>query len=280
MVGTDMRPAIEAIAKLADEKNQARNAAEKVRYLPTPDRRKQILIDGDNRTTVEVPPADRHYKAFGLDSIVDMAGYGKNTDKRERQVVLVSPQAVTLVYDERDRSEFAAFQLQLSEAFVRVGALELDAKEDHNGDSWMTQREVLELLRVDLTGRVEPLDLIASLRQLKMTSGSTGESTIQTGKESIGKSVMAEISGVSRIPEDVHIFLEVYHNVHLGGKLIHDTVQCDLSTNMADQTFRVRPKAGELVRVQLSAMESIRAYLKNQLKSEELGEVPVFLAGM
>lgn len=268
----DLSKSLELVERLSRERQDKTYEATSLKVIPsTIDKTKAFVVngpDGPGVTLVDVPPLPRRIEAGSLDAVAEIAAYYKTSEagKVARQVVYVGEDVVDLVLDEATRRESARFKLETNPAWNAVVEL---------GDDdapWLSQREILDLLRVKINGAYQPDNLVATLRSIKFSSGGSGESTVKTGKESIAKSTMVEMSGISgEIPEDVEISSAVYSNVRAGGKLLSATVKMDLATNVAEGKFKLRPKAGEIER----CCEEATAAIVNELR-RLMPEVPVF----
>jgi hypothetical protein len=116
--------------------------------------------------------------------------------------VWASMSRVMAVLNERDyRDETITLKLRQSDGFGRVEALAMKGP--------MTQREIIDLLRTDINGLYEPIDLVARLREVRVINDSKGAASLAAGKESISQSVQREVVGAASLPEDVVLTVPV-----------------------------------------------------------------------
>lgn len=270
MPENDFSRVTEQVERLAREKQQFLEQSQAVKEIPcTHDKESVWVVNGPDGGVklVRKPPATRSIRAGSLQDIADISKYYEGDGKK--QVIYVGEKSVVLVLDEQDRRERVTFDLLANPAWLALEGL------GGEGAGWLSQREMIDLLRVEINGDFTPATLVATLRSLKVTKSSDGESTIKTGKESLARSTIAALSGIEgEIPEDVAVGTSVYCNVRVDGQLIPCRVALDLATDMAEGTFKLRPKAGELERCGDEAIAAIVAQLK------ALVSVPVFAGVM
>jgi hypothetical protein len=123
------------------------------------------------------------------------------------------------------------------------------------------QKEFLRLLRVDLQEcGTDSLDkLIEVCRKLSHTSRESGSREINAGRESMGRSVEAELrSEAGEIPTTVDLNVRLFEDRAIS---FRRTVRCQVEIDAADNSFELIPLPGYLRDVQERGIEDIEARL-------------------
>lgn len=161
---------------------------------------------------------------------------------------------LAILNDEGDRRERVRLALHETAAFRRLRELEKAPKLDQQG--------LVRLLRYDLAGQWSPPGLLGAVRKIKFRSGTSGESSIQHGNESLGRTIEAEVTGADQIAEAFQVSAPVWSN--RGEESVY-TVQLDLEIVPASQAFLVRPCPDQITDVINFAMVSLRERLLREL---------------
>lgn len=232
------------------------------------------IIDAEEalKKALELPAGPRDYKAETFESFCSMVNEfaeretptgtaaATTSDGASPQeiaaaisppiFIFVSSQQSSIValLDEGDRTERLTFPLTKTSTWKRLTQLR-DETESLN------QRDILDLLRRELDAVYTPGNLITILRSLKFEANSEGTSEIQVGKASIGKSVQAKLTGADALPEDVVVNAPIWDNVFVDSIPRTADVRCAFDANTEDQTFFIRPKAGQIEVHERAAME-------------------------
>lgn len=225
------------------------------------------------------PPPPRAYTAQTLQGLVDLVmdhapepadDKGSVHAPCNKTAVMVSIKAVDVLLDEADRRERFAFPLVLSQAMTRIK--DLDGEEDPDGEGEeddsayaFTQRGFIDLLRRQIDGEVRPDNLLEQVRAIKFKSSSEGETTIKTGRESMGRTVNSEVLGVdlASFPDEVGLTVPVFDNARdSDGHPFRHTVVCTLDVDVVRQRFLLRPKAGQIAWAEQEALD----WLVNELE--------------
>jgi hypothetical protein len=213
--------------------------------------RKYLVQHGDNLEYRDIPPPLRNHKVGSVEDLIQLA---KDLDvggnEEQKSIVWHSYCKAVLVVDGNDRRDLATLPLEYGDQFKTLSNLEQKG--------WIVQRDLIQLLRVDLKGCITLSNLIENLRKIKFRVSSAGDANVQHGNESLGKSVEAEVSGTDVIPEDVIVNVKVYKNL---GETERFPVCCALDIDPHEQKFRFRPMADELEVAKQQAQESIRRRL-------------------
>lgn len=227
---------------------------------------KLLNVPGDGRIAyvdqggtlhqIAVTPPLRGHTVNSVDDLIAAAAKWNASP-----VVWINGQNIVLVTDDGDRRDRVTLPLVKSAAFSRLTALAKDPELD--------QAELIRTLRVDLQGTIRRAELLAAVRHIKFRASSSGQSIVQHGNESMGKTIEAEVTGAGDIPETVVVECAVFSNPDEREKSF--TVGCDLEIVPADSTFRFQPIPDELERVIDAALHGIRDEIV-----AELGDVSVF----
>lgn len=137
-----------------------------------------------------------------------------------------------------------------------------------------TQKQFLRLLRVDLDGRqrIMPTDLIQRLQSLRFRVGQESNATIQQGRESMGKSIDAEVGGYENLPDEVLINVPVY--AVTGSPAA--AVRCALEVYPAEGAFLLTPMPDEIRRVVDGAVDDIAEWLRQSITEQGCPNVRVY----
>lgn len=163
-------------------------------------------------------------------------------------------QRIIFVYEQDDRRDRATCDLRKSPQFAWLeGASKNPATLD--------QKSFIKTLRVLFRGCLGDSNLLALVRQLKFSNAAEGAGNIQHGRESIGRSISAAITGEAALPEDVYMQVPVFENHPFRAR-----VACALEVMPQDQTFQLIPYPLEVQQ----AMDAALADVVNTLKGDNV----------
>lgn len=247
----------EAIAELKDISQQA--LAPKTPIVTTiksgdPHKTRLLKIDGTVDEVTDVHPFRKHI-VYDIDSLSTWAtgeadGATASDDTKNGRHVWHSENEVVLVLDDREyRENLVTMPLPKHPKFLAL-------KDGTNKK--FEQRDLIQFLRLNLKEEITNAfpDFIARLRAIKIKKDESGESNIQHGRESMGREVMAEVAGISELPEDITLQVPVW--------LHHEfvvSIECAFDVNVQDQSFQFRPKPGVIERAMCSAQEWLHTRL-------------------
>lgn len=218
-----LKEALQHLQSLSE--NAARAQIVEVKGVP---RTRWIDVAGE-LTPVELPPEDRRYEFFSIASLCEFL-----KGAAVRPILFYCQDALFAYLDSETRCEEALLRLNATREY---GAL-LEASAGRQYE----QAEFIRLLRVDL-GIAAP-ELLGVLRNVKWRRNAEGSSELQHGRESLGRSVDAEVTGTSEIPE------ELTFEVQMVEQLKHQvTIEAAIEILVESQTFRLTPLAGQRRRV-------------------------------
>lgn len=209
------------------------------------------LRHGDELTTVNIPAPDRHSIHESLDSFLGyVAAEGHGPD------IFVGDDSLVAVLDSDDRRETAELELVTSDRFDVLNDL---------ADEFFTAKSATHLLRFRLYGpHADPL--IAALRQVDFTRTSSGSSTVQHGRESLGRSVEAAVQQAYKVPDSFRVRVPVWrtHGMEQFEVEVSVRVHIDLDNN----GFRFIPLSDELAAGVFAARSAVRDVVANTLKMD------------
>lgn len=212
-----------------------------------------FVRQGVTHTEYEVPPARRTHFVHGYADLI---------------AVCADPMAVTpevfhehsgimIHLNREDRRDTVGMSLVESHRFKVLR--ELQAKDP------MTQQEAIRLLRFGLHGTGVD-KVIAALRRMDTTRRSDGQSTVEHGRESLGRSVEAAVQNADQIPEAFQVSTPVFINPGLADLTIV-TVWCGVLIDLTCNPVRIeiKPLADEISNAFIRAQEAIGARLARDL---------------
>jgi hypothetical protein len=166
------------------------------------------------------------------------------------------------------RKDRVTMKLITSPVFQRLAGLERDAP---LGANKLDQRAFIRLLKFDFDKAGEFDQLIASARELKFRQSEEGAASLQQGRESLGRQVLAEVKGLEDFPEEFTVEYPVYVNPDLA--TVKAAVTCSLEIDVQSEKFIVTPKPDEMLAARQHVHQWIGERLEELLKERE---VPVY----
>lgn len=189
--------------------------------------------------------------------------------KMPRKFVFVDYDAIVALLDEGDGYETVTFTPKMSDGMETIEKLA-------SGTGAMQQKGILDVLRRQINGVYEPSDLVNRLRVLKFDSSTGGQSTVRAGDESMSRAVVARVTGVDALPDEVKLTVPYFDNVEdVDLSLLNVTIDACLDVEPSSQAFLLRPKAGELEKAKRLVLNTIVRLL--QCEFEGRPDVAVFL---
>ena len=195
-------------------------------------------IEGDDRYAWldkekhELPPPRREHRVHSLEAMLSAAEqYGKN-DPRDGSI-WHNEKAVVLLCVDADRRDRVTLGLELSDQYK---ALQVVSKTPFQ------QKPFVLFLKRLMRGAIDD-SLLAAVRVIEFKRRNDGSGTVQHGKESLGRSVEAEVQGMSAIPEIVVANVPVYSTP--GCDQRHG-IGLSIDIDPDQQTFSLTPLADEL----------------------------------
>lgn len=232
---------MQGIAEAIDRVAALATGAQKSILLPGAPERKGVYIlvgpDGKAETKVAAPDWHREHLATPSDLKEFVQKY-----QTEKSAVYYSESQVSFIYDQGDRRDKAMCDLMLSPQYLW---LTNDAK------NAMNQQTFVRTLRIIFRGCHEG-NLLGIVRNLKWNSAGESAGAIQQGRESMAKSVIAEVRGEAAIPEETALVVPVFENHAYAAR-----IACAVEVLPAEQMFRLTPYPMALRHAMDEALASI-----------------------
>lgn len=216
-------------------------------YLPAEKRLQEINIDRPPRSHV-VDTLDSFRAAVETFSL-------RPTDPLyvlRPPVLWVSMSQVVAVFDDDAfRTDRTTLVLKPSSIFDEL---------DKSDDNQQGHKEFCRFLRHTLAEALyDPENLVDIVRAVKFSTGSETASEITQGKNTLGRSVMREVTGTIAIPEDVVVTFEPWPASDIFPDAKTVSVECSLFTDAADETFELAPKPGQIAAAMSQALDALRS---------------------
>ena len=232
--------AIEAIQKPVRDAEALTKA---VQILDTPDPRKKLLVQSGKHEEIAVPPPFREHM---VGSLADLIAYA---EKQPKAVVWHYPAGVVLILDDDDRRDRVKFPLEFSDAWAKL-------KELDGGLTPLAQKDFVRLLRIHLGASAATITVF---RKLNFQTQISGGGEIQKTRESLGKSIEAEVQGTSDLPEDLVVSVPIYETA---GERQTYSVRLLLEYDAQAQRILVTPEPGLLAELEETHQADIRSRLE------------------
>jgi hypothetical protein len=213
-----------------------------------------VVVDVDGKMSDPItPPPARH--AEELRTVADLMAFLRQPTQTPTVITAptayVSEDGVTVVYDQADRRDRCKVTLTPSPAYAWLRSIA-------EGRS-LTQRDFIRTLRVNLEGTLAiESNLLAIVRQIKFSKTADGSANIQHGRESIGKSIIAETRGEGALPDSFTVSTAIFSE-----HPVRQVVTVYVEPNAGDETFYVRPFPSSLDQAVDAALVAIREDLKS-----------------
>ena len=262
----------EAIKAIADMARNAANLTPVEFESESPRSQKFLHLDG-SVSAVDAPIPARNHVVGTLGEIVALADrfagdeeedgtIGDTAGRQADPVVWYDGNRVVLIADDRGhRCDRMTLELIESQIFVRVRRLVANPV-------WMSPRDFIRLLRIELAGAMSPDVLLNRVRRIRIENGQITEAASSHGKESIGRSVKAELAtGGDQMPEEVVIQIPVYSTPGERGFTYAMTCAVEINPETPNTPFRLMPLPDEVERVSAEAVGAIGKRLAAGLPS-------------
>lgn len=194
-----------------------------------------------------------------FESLADLAAFSKRFDDAVGgRSFWYGEDGVTFVLDDSVFIDRAVLSLPKSPQWLAIVDL---AK-----GKAMSQRDLIQLLRTTLRDCLGKCgDLVKNLREIRWKSNAEGESSVQRGKASIGKTIQQQIEGLGEIPEYLTLTVPFWAN----RVLVYVDVECSLDPDEATQTFKLVPLPGKVEQATEMAISALHKATVNAFGSEE-----------
>lgn len=237
-------------------------AASNPKPIPVPDPRSVRYSANGKIEMIELPLPPRKHEVGTLDEIIALAarfaadGASDTDGDIPTPVAWYDAEKVVLVLDDGGfRLDTATLTLVESDVFEQVRRLA-------EKPQWMSQKDFIRLLRVELAGTLNPELLLNIVRKCKFEQGATTDGHVQHAKESIGRAIRAEVAtSGGQIPEGVFLQVPVYSTP---GETDRYPLGCavEVEPEQISAPFRLVPLPDEIEHVSTAAVVSIGKRLK------------------
>jgi hypothetical protein len=226
-----------------------------------------FIQHGNEIKSFPVPPPVRCHTVHSLDDLLRYAEELKNLSIYQAadiggQIPTVwhGDDSVILLLNDADRQDRVTFPLSHSERFRQLQHLR-DEK------PYFNQQSFVYLLRFRLGVAA---DVVNQFRRLEWRDGGSTAIDIHHGNSKLGRSIVSEVQGVDKLPEELPISVPVYCETEERREY---AVMCGIEIDTANQRVMIAPLPDELDRVIDLAQKDIHRRLTAGLN--EL-DIPMF----
>ena len=223
----------------------------KIESLRTGRRQTTFVLPDEKTVTVDHWEVDRDESLYTLDSL--MAWLANHSELTERSI-WVGEEGVKVVFDPKYRDDVATLVLEDSEEFQALGSLPRK----------FSQKSLRFFLRstFDAGGDVEKV--LEAIKTVDFSRQSDGTSTVEHGRESLGKSVEAKVQGATEIPERFTVECARWATDGLRMKV---PISLMLDVDFQDECFVLKPGPNELNKFHCAAVSHLVSLLRNDQTS-------------
>lgn len=165
----------------------------------------------------------------------DIPTIGRFAALNSNGAVWYDHEGIEFLVDDANRRDTVTLAFSKSEPFAKLA--DLGSKR-----AAMTQKDLVRMLAFTFRGCVSA-DFVRSVRSVKWSSSSEGQSTVDRGKASLGKQISSKIEGIVDLPDEVVVTVPVYKD---GAFLFTHAVSCFFEADPDTQTFVLYPYPGQI----------------------------------
>lgn len=220
--------------------------------------RQIFVIDGTIRE-VDLNPEPRQHTVKNLANLISLAGMFEERNSLP-PLVWYDARAVVLVIDDADRRvQTVTLSLVESAVFQTIRGLRDQRR-------WLTQKDFVRLLRIDLAGTLDSAVLLDRVRKVKFENGVSTTGTVERSRESMGREFKSSVEvQAGEIPEFVILSVPVYSTD--GERAVYG-LRCAVEIDAQQGAFQLVPMPDEIERVQDLAVASIAERLNEKLPED------------
>lgn len=225
-----IQEAIAKIQQLADEARQPHvlKPAQEPGHV-------YYLVEGDEAHLKFAEPPPRDHRVADLPTLAELC---LRFASDERPVALwYGKGGVEAIFDDdegrRDRARLALTPSRQM-AVLSQWASEL---------KWLEQTHLVRVLRAVFPHAFASAGVVDVFRRLKFRQASSGEKVVEHGRASLGKSIEAELTGASSVPEELQFHVPAFCE---GGFRIMCLIPCVVEIDPAAERIAIMPTAGAL----------------------------------
>ncbi|GJM43460.1 MAG: hypothetical protein DHS20C21_03020 [Gemmatimonadota bacterium] len=200
---------------------------------------------------IEFRRADTPLRIVTLDSFEDVLALVENEDLAPNPEVYFSESSIWVVLNSEDMRECAILDLRESRRFQTIRALESEPRS-------FTPKEAVKFIRYELHG-VNADSIVAALGRVDFTRRSEGRNHVEHGKESLGRSVEAQVQQADKVPDTFEVTVPVFTNSGVRHTAI---VRCGLYLDLEAERVEIRVLTDEVQFALDTTMGRIRSTLE------------------
>lgn len=244
---------------------------------------KIVLIDAERGVNdVDVPAPPLKLGANSLSGFADLVARYKLPPPADPVLVGGTQQRATAVFANHTSVTAVLGAVAGEHRLDRIGfrlthADQYTALFDENdgkAGAYISQLDMIDLLKNGLAGIPEAQALLRIVRNIKMSSDRDGTSEIASGMASLSSAVRKELlsRGGEPIPEQVTFWMPVYN------ELVNERwpIRLAFDIDLDDFSMRLLPLAGEAYSLRLTADMEVINQLRNMLAERGCEDVPIF----
>lgn len=207
--------------------------------------------------TVSVPETPRR-TIFSLDDFrayvltrVDHQVDGNNTADSPDEVYTVGTEGSVIFYStegieyleqpDDKRAIIATMKLSRTDAFQTIIAA-----------NWMSQKDFLRTLRINLRGTMSDDILVKAMAKVVFKQQSEAGSAVVQGRQSMSREILQTINDGSTFPEECFFTVKIFNEVET---LVR--IECAIEVDFDKNIFRITPYADSLEAAKTETMEHI-----------------------
>lgn len=256
-MSSDLSLQVETLQELTEIAQAAVRAESRVAVVKLPDEPPGVygLVDSVGKLIrCEAAPPPRKHTLLSVDQIPDLVERYRTLNQAPS--VWISPEAVVVVLDDTPEKRIdgrAVCQLRKTDELQTLESV--GAKE-----SWLNQKQFIRLIRTKLADALgdQLPQLVATLRNIRFSSGTAGRGNLEHGRESLGREIESEVmSEVGDIPHTLRLDVRVFTDPAIK---VRFPVDVALEIEPSNGTFALMPLGDGLQRIideQVSALRDL-----------------------
>jgi hypothetical protein len=196
---------------------------------------RDFVYNGKMHTIVADPMRVQHRVARIEDLRSFLDRFGVVHEGRECHVWVTPKSIEAFVHDDADAHTYGAQRA----AIARVLTAQATALAGLRSGVSFDQRELVKFLRFSIP--TAPREILAAVRAVDFSRKSAGASSIEHGRESLGRSVELKVQGAAEIPESFAVAFMLYEGVEFAGTWGSIDVHVLIDLESSKFTLFVRP---------------------------------------